>query len=378
VIHILLDTTTYRADPRREKAGFRVLTQLLKSGLVQVHLPEFVESEFKSQEKESLDESYANAEKALVALKKRAPGVGEIADLHDKLGAIKTRLYHDIETSLRDWIVECRGEIHPVKPEHGARVVSAYFGGSGSFSKPKSRDDFPDAFIYETVADLANSVARLFFVSGDFNLRHSVASLKGVEVFESLNSLLLDNSLVEAAQRLKTQEQLELLRKNLPYYSRELKGHLDYLFLNNLKYRQISDPHFRSEGQTAEIEELDEIESVEIGDDVELLGADTLLVPFSCRVGALVHYAISIAEYESLDDYEAAAVSVYEEENAPRGSLEASEHVTLLVEGRISLTPDFTIADKVSDPSEDFSPSLNGANFALEELGSIEIQETLE
>ncbi len=38
---------------------------------------------------------------------------------------------------------------------HGKRVTDAYFAGGEPFSSPKHRMDFPDAFIYESVKDIA-------------------------------------------------------------------------------------------------------------------------------------------------------------------------------------------------------------------------------
>jgi hypothetical protein len=44
-------------------------------------------------------------------------------------------------------------EVIPIANEHGGRVAVACFNGTLPFAGIKSRKDFPDALVYESVAD---------------------------------------------------------------------------------------------------------------------------------------------------------------------------------------------------------------------------------
>lgn len=52
MLHVVLDTSVYRANPRRNSPPFRALTRLAHAGKVQIHLPDLVKREFLSQQYE--------------------------------------------------------------------------------------------------------------------------------------------------------------------------------------------------------------------------------------------------------------------------------------------------------------------------------------
>lgn len=380
MIHVLLDTTAYRADPRREKAAFRVLTQLATTRHLKIHVPAFVEMEFTSQEVAYLDSAFGDADKALAALRKRTPSESrdQLADAEKQLEAIKFRTYEEVRSALKGWAKACEAELHEVQPHHGALVVEAYFAGTAPFTKSKGRDDFPDAFIYQSVLDLAARYSPLLVVAEDVRFRQACAKVAGVEVFQSLNEFVEHSAIRKALGTLEHQARLEELKGNFPFYTRETEHILNQLFLNNLKYRTISDPHFRSDSQSAELEDVDEVDEVEIDpDEIEIVGTDTLMVPFRCRVGALALYSMDMTEYDSLDEYEADGITIREDENTARGVLEASEHILLSVQGKFSVSPSFESGPEIRDPEEDYGVYLERASYSLEELTSLEIREEL-
>src|SRR5438477_11113742 len=71
MIHILADSTVYRADPRREKAAFKALARLAQGKHVTLHIPEIVRREFLSQEEKFLQDNAKAIEDALHNLSKR-------------------------------------------------------------------------------------------------------------------------------------------------------------------------------------------------------------------------------------------------------------------------------------------------------------------
>jgi rRNA-processing protein FCF1 len=55
MIQVVLDTSIYRMDPKRNKAAFRAFTRLCTASKVQLHIPYFVKHEFLSQQRSALE-----------------------------------------------------------------------------------------------------------------------------------------------------------------------------------------------------------------------------------------------------------------------------------------------------------------------------------
>ena len=94
------------------------------------------------------------------------------------------------------------------------------------------------------------------------------------------------------------------------HYVENFTAHINRLLLNYLPYKSFEDTHFMSDDNSGAVEMMDEPEDVEIdGSNVEILGVDTLLVPFSCNLGALVYYSIYAADYWAMADNETVVIS---------------------------------------------------------------------
>ena len=108
---------------------------------------------------------------------------------------------------------------------------------------------------------------------------------------------------------------------------------------------------------------------------IEILGVDTLLVPFSCRLGALVYYSIFAADYWALADNESLGITVHHSENSSDHYLEASEDVTLEIHGVFSVSFEFDVGETINDPETDFASHLEAADVTLEDVTSIQVVE---
>ena len=73
---------------------------------------------------------------------------------------------------------------------HGKRVTDAYFAGGEPFSSPKHRMDFPDAFIYESVKDLAAKRGTLHVIVADGNLKDACERLGNVRAYNSIEEFI--------------------------------------------------------------------------------------------------------------------------------------------------------------------------------------------
>jgi hypothetical protein len=378
MIDVVIDTSSYRADPKREKAAFRILTKLATNGFVRVHIPHVVEREFSTQQLTSLESTLGEARKFTSSARKRVSEsltqeVNGIEKIIEEFGA---KAEAEVASSLSKWAKYINAQIHVTQAHHGELVLNAYFSGDAPFSQPKERKDFPDAFIYESIKDLAKLKGTVHLVAADENLRNACSKIKGVTAYDALEEFLKSEPCTDAAHHLEHLGKLNQFRENIGSYASAFLQHVNQLLLDYLPYKQFEDPHFKSDDSTGAVEMMNESEDIELDESkIEILGVDTLLVPFSCRLSALVYYSIFAADYWAMADNESLGISVHYDENSSDHYLEANEDVTLEIDGVFSVSFEFDVGEAINDPKTDFSSYLDDAEVTLEEVKSIQVVE---
>lgn len=375
-MNLVIDTSIYRTDPKRAKAAFRNLTKLATNEFVRVYIPHIVEREFSSQQLKLLEDTFGESRKFIKSVRNKASEslIEDVNVIEKLIDELRSKMEAEVEGSLSSWATDIDAEIHYVQPHHGERIVNAYFRGDAPFSQPKERKDFPDAFIYESVLDLAKEKGITYVVSADDNLRNSCSSINQVTVFETLEDFLKSSPCVEAVHHLDHLETLNKFRFNISSYTEELLSHINQLLLDYLPYKQFEDSYFKSDDNYGAVEMLEEIGDIDIDESkIELLGLDTLLVPFSCRLGALVYYSIFASDYWAMADNESLGINVHQSENSTDYYLQASEEVTLEVFGVFSVSFEFDLCPPVNFTDMDFISYLKEADVTLEDVNQIRV-----
>jgi hypothetical protein len=378
MINVIIDTSIYRTDPKREKAAFRVLTKLATNNFICVHIPHVVEREFSTQQLSSLESTFSEARKFVSSIRKKVfePLIHDVNEIETLIEAFHSKAEAEASAALLSWAGQINANLHPTKPHHGKLVLDAYFNGGAPFSQPKERKDFPDAFIYESIRDLARLKKDIHVVSGDENLRIACSQITGVTVHSSLEEFLNFEPCLKAAHHLDHLELLNQFRANIGSYETDVSRQINQMLLNYLPYKQFVDPHFKSDDNSGAIELMDDAEDIEIDSSaIEILSVDTLLIPFSCRLGALVYYSIYAADYWGMDDNELLGITINHDENSSDHYLEANENVTLEIQGIFSISLVFDVGEKIENLETDFSTYLDEAEITLEEITLIQVVE---
>jgi hypothetical protein len=107
-----------------------------------------------------------------------------------EINKLKSEIMPFIDDDFRKWLENIKGEINPIKDHHGKRVAEAYFEGKPPFKRPKNRDDFPDAFIWETIIDLLGTVDVLHVISNDSGMINACKNIDGILLYESLDAFI--------------------------------------------------------------------------------------------------------------------------------------------------------------------------------------------
>lgn len=283
---VVLDTNTLRADPTLTSGGFEALARFAEEGYVDVILPRVVVSEFFALPSAKL-EALANLRKTLKDLRKQTPDKlhESIGNFEDTMRAEFDLMDKSAQTALEAWIKRTGATIEESKPEHTSRVLDKYFGGVPPFRHVKSRDDFPDAFIYECIADLAKD-GEILTVGRDKGLSGALATTKNVVVYPSLKELLESDEFDDLRTEVETENvdrAIEALRsdKDLFQYI------IDNGVVGALGGTFIDDPSTAVDHEPAEelyLETVGRVVEWEVGDDVDYLGEGIISVDFTATV----------------------------------------------------------------------------------------------
>ena len=190
---MVIDTSVYRTDPKRSKAGFQAITRLAAARRIRIHLPYYVCQEFLTQQVELLSQEFDKAVKSLESVKRITGQKSTVDVINQTLGQIK-KLANDATAiaseELDSWIENTQTLTYEVDDSHGKRVTDAYFEGEKPFSRPKKRMDFPDGFIYESVKDIAVKHGTLHVMVADGNLKDACECLGNVRTYGSIKEFI--------------------------------------------------------------------------------------------------------------------------------------------------------------------------------------------
>ena len=163
---------------------------LAERSQIKLYIPAVALGELKSQIAEGIKNTGIELE-ALSALEKLAPSqlrpnANQIVLLLSEFVAAIEKAAH---VKLENWIRVSNVHVLDIKPTHTLAVFESYFSGGAPFKDVKSRDDLPDAFIYQATKDLATELGELLVVVRDSNLATHIKKIEGVKVYEDIHSL---------------------------------------------------------------------------------------------------------------------------------------------------------------------------------------------
>jgi hypothetical protein len=193
MLHVLLDTNILRQDPQRKSVSFQFLGRLGHSGDLVIHIPYVVWMEFIShwgeeyvEQIQAIEKRYSEIVKKPLPTELKEDLIKQSSALISSIPEVRSWLKH----KLTEWCDYVGAEIHEICPHHGEKVLDAYFEGKLPFKKKKNRNDFPDAFIFESIKDLANHVDLLNVVITDKRLRDACEKIDNVKTFERLDDFV--------------------------------------------------------------------------------------------------------------------------------------------------------------------------------------------
>jgi rRNA-processing protein FCF1 len=341
LLHVIIDTSIYRKDPKRDKVGFRALGRLCKGQKVKLYVPEVVKREFVSQQKTAIEEHIQTILNAAKSVSRRSKE-SKLMEFALKTMALADTIAPRVESKTRlefkGWIEQCGAEVLAIRPKHGNRVIDDYFGGNPPFTSPKHRDDIPDSFIFQNIVDVASDQEIVNVIVNDGALFKSLGTIKNVKAFKELDEFINTEECQEALEELTGEivtHNIERAKQIIPKKAEDLNRMIDVDLVNVLAYQTVRDSQIPEDNQEATITMVGAAEDVEFDfDGIEYYGGSEIGIPFRATTECLLNYAINQSDYYTMNEGESAKVSISELNDH---YFDAEQDFPIRVKGKLSV-----------------------------------------
>jgi len=309
MLHVVLDTTAYKEDPQRKRAGFQALGQLCQQGAIVLHIPSIVRREFISHlghDLENVLEETVRSVRRLQRIDEPADSKARADHVAGELSQLAGTYARDVENRFDQWVGNIGALLHDVPADCLNEVLEQYFAGQGPFKKVKNREDFPDAFIWHTVRQIAAD-HKSYVVCADNNLRAAIAKLPDVDVFENLDALIesqiVQDLFPDNFIRRHSTEILGLFEDDQRFLERELLALLTAeLTSSHISYR---------DDDSADITDVSRISTLEFDFlSARQYGSDVFRVPFEASVEITLDYFLLKTTYYEMPDWESQWIDI--------------------------------------------------------------------
>jgi hypothetical protein len=275
-IHVFIDTSAMPRNLARPKHALDQIIELCEGKLLQIHMSDIALREWRSQMTKdflnTIKEMHSHLHHAIrQPLSKKLASRELISQLLDKQDATTAEATREANKSCDEFIKKVGINEIPIHDSDGATVFEAYFAGEVPFREPKSRDDLPDAFILCAARRFAMEQlnhTRLAICS-DNRLRGAIATIPGIEPFETMMKFLQSAPIKEAMGHLelshlwtpeKGKEAIAFLSKQRKYLSKLVH---DFAY-DTLQGQSFTDSSIPVDNNEATISAFGELENLEV------------------------------------------------------------------------------------------------------------------
>ena len=201
------------------------------------------------------------------------------------------RINEIVSKKFKGLLKKIQADVLPVGAHHGRTVIEDYFAGTSTFEKPKNRDDFPDAFIFQCAKDLVAELnTELHCVIADNNLRQKLSQIQNIRVYSSTADLVQSEVISNAVSQQRVEQIWKVvfarLSQQLPEQADHLTVALETLAVDKLAFTYVSHPRIPDDNNEAIITAVYEPVGVEFEwNNVRDFGPGlvTLPVTFECK-----------------------------------------------------------------------------------------------
>ncbi len=378
-LNVILDTCIFRSNPTRDKVSFRILQRLADDGKVVLHIPKIVEGEFLSQELESYSRPIRSLLTHLATLRRQFLPIDAreaVDNFNSLLRGLEQRLADLVQNNFKGWAYKMNAQLHDVGSEHGGRVLEAYFAGRTPFSAKKKRDDFPDAFLWESIIDIVRTHKETVVVSSDKALLEACSSEAGIHTYKSLEDFIVRCVGQEAIKQEHVQQAVRTLKLQLLYsetITENIRGEIYNELMHTLPGQSIDGTHLSAIPLEARLLYVDVPHDLQFSvERTEYYNDGLFVVPIQATLQAIAEYVVAIGDYnvmfsEVLDQMDDISVDDYE--------VHLEQAVQVKVQARLRIALDSDRFESADLTDRKLITILEEAEFGIESIEHVKIMD---
>gem|GEM_PF-6439254 len=358
MIDVVIDSNIYRSE------GFKspklaTLKDMGTKNFVKIHIPWFVYKECVTQNIEKGSEPF---NKAIEAMKKASVhyGINEINEIQNKLTCLKNNVIDIEQKKWKDFIEISKAKLYDYDKEGSQQVFEDYFEGNPPFSALKARKDIPDAFIFQDIKKISQSVDvdNVYVITNDQKFNKELEEkIPKTTTYSSIDEFFkdpnfksvkekYDNFLLEEEEAMKQKSlKLQFVKEYIKDCDVDIKKDVSK-YLSKINYLEFDDDNLLSDSRNAIITHI-ELEDFSISyESIKLIGNE-IFVPIIAICDANIDFPLSICDYWEYKHYD---ITIEDE-------LSDSEYlVTQKVRLELSQNIIIDIDDVIMDKDEEFVP----------------------
>ncbi len=305
MIHIALDTNIYRKNPQLDSPEFKAIVFLAKNECICLHIPFFVENEFKSfieAEQEKRIDTVISKLKKICNFAEFGPKTTRLRDVVEELIDSRNKIVSERGDAFIKWALKINAKRYALSEEETIDALNAYFHGTPPLKEPKVRKDIPDSFIYQSLLRI-NKKTPLHVVIEDNKLRDACATA-GMKCHSELTSLIESEEVKKLLQGKIDGGILNAFESQATEYLNNSKD----LLLDKLEekllsgeYSLISGDFVPGESNEIYISGANRPHEIILGTRIEHYGNGLFVVDFEAKVELVYEYAVYKTDVMELD-----------------------------------------------------------------------------
>ena len=315
--HLLLDTSIYRKNPSRTDLPFQALERLCKHNKVQLHIPYIVEREFQTYLIEPYVKSLNTSISELNALIRRGLSEGTIDQMkriRDEISETKLTILSDVENAFTAWANSIGAQRHSITESSTIAALESYFKGTAPLKSPKTRNDIPDAFIFQTIYQLSSNGHSLIVIVQDGNLFEASQKLPSVRAFKSLSDFIESSEIQNEILELNVVRNLPIIRDTLKFLdekSKIISKIIESEGGNSLEYKKICSHSIPDDNHEATITSYGDLIDVDLDfDEISYFGSGEFGIPFSGSASVTITYYLYKWDYYNVIEETERSISI--------------------------------------------------------------------
>lgn len=359
MIHVVIESNIYKSEGLNKSQNLALLKDMGNNNFVKIHIPWFVYKECITESIKIGNEQFENAIKTINKISVHYRKKNEIEEIQNKLTCLKNNVIDIEQKKWKDFIKISNAKLYNYDKEGSQQVFEDYFEGNPPFSALKARKDIPDAFIFQDIKKISQSVDNVYVITNDQKFNKELEEkIPKTTTYSSIDEFFKDpnfKSVKEEYDKFLSEKE-ETMKQNLlklefvKEYIKDCDVDIEKdvsKYLSKINYLEFDDDNLLSDSRNAIITHI-ELEDFSISyESIKLIGNE-IFVPIIAICDANIDFPLSKYDYLDYNHYD---ITIEDE-------LNDSEYlVTQKVRLELSQNIIIDIDDVIMDKEEEFVPT---------------------